>query len=222
MVTDIIQAALCSVDGAEFNDLAACPCCGGPVQGYDTRQKRYAVIRDGGNDRTLTVRVKRFTCRTCHTLCNAEEPFYPDTRLGSLVVDLYFTFATTMPESRAGRLIDAMGIRVDRTTWRNYTRHMVPAIPVTEIFGMRIPSSVLTLSSLAARAPEGEPISGADVLAACGFPSRHRAPAPEKAPTGKMQDSLEEPEREAPAAGPSTQLRQMSRQAPRDLMDRRG
>jgi len=185
MLTDIVQAAISSFDGAEFSQLAACPACGGPVQGYDTRQKKYAVLRDGDGEHIITVRIKRFTCRSCNKLCNAHEPFYPGTRIGSLVVDLFFTFSATMPGSRAARLIDAMGIRVDRTSWKNYANRPMPEIPVIEIFGLRLPSSVLTLSNLAARVPDGERIIGDEALGACGFPSAFRtepciAPAAEK------------------------------------------
>lgn len=171
MVIDIVQSAICSLDGTEFTHLAACPVCGGRVQGYDTRTKKYAVIRDGDGERTITVRIKRFTCRNCKKLCNADEPFYPGTRIGSLVVDLFFCLSATMPESRAARHIDALGIRVDRTSWKNYSGRAIPEIPVTDIFGMRLPSSVLMLSSLFALAPNGGRIDGADVLNACNFPS---------------------------------------------------
>jgi len=171
MVIDIVQSAICSLDGAEFTHLAACPVCGGRVQGYDTRTKKYAVIRDGDGERTITVRIKRFTCRNCKKLCNADEPFYPGTRIGSLVVDLFFCLSATMPESRAARHIDALGIRVDRTSWKNYSGRAIPEIPVTDIFGMRLPSSVLMLSGLSARALDGGRIDCADVLKACNFPS---------------------------------------------------
>jgi hypothetical protein len=174
MVIDIVQAAISGFDGAEFTRLASCPSCGGPVQGYDTRQKKYAVLNDGEGERVITVRIKRFTCRNCNRLCNAEEPFYPGTRIGSLVVDLFYTFSAVMPGSRAARLIDAMGIRVDRTSWKKYSDRPIPEIPVTQIFGMCLPSSVLTLSSLAARIPEGGRISGSEALKACGFPSAFR------------------------------------------------
>lgn len=184
MVIDIVQSAICSLDGAEFNNLAACPVCGGRVQGYDTRKKKYAVIRDGDEERTITVRIKRFTCRNCKKLCNADEPFYPGTRIGSLVVDLFFCLSATMPQSRAARHIDAMGIRVDRTSWKNYSNRAIPEISVTDIFGMQLPSSILMLSSLFALAPNGGSIDGVDVLKACNFPSALPAsacsiPAPE-------------------------------------------
>jgi hypothetical protein len=176
MVTDIVQAAISIFDGLEFTGLPACPACGGPVRGYDTRRKKFAVIVDREGEHVITVRIRRFTCRICQVLCYADEPFYPDTRIGSPVIDLFFTLSSAMPPRRAARIIDAMGIRVDRTTWRNYTGRNFGAIPAADVYGMRLPFSVLALSSLAARAGEGSRIVGAEVLNACGFPSARRAP----------------------------------------------
>ena len=175
MVTDIIQSAICSFEDAEFSHIAACPVCGGPVQGYDTREKRYVVINEGEKKRTITVKVKRFLCRHCHTLCNADEPFYPNTRIGSLVIDLYFTLSSTMPASRAGRIINAMGFVVDRTTWRNYYRPDYPEIPAADIFGMRLPLSIISLSTLAARESKNNRKYSDEMLAVSGYPSTYRA-----------------------------------------------
>ena len=93
-----------------------------------------------------------------------------------------------MPESRAARHIEAMGIRVDRTSWKNYSGRPMPEIPVTDLFGLRLPSSVLTLSNLAARVPEGIQIDGAESLVACNFPSRFRA-VPCSKPLAKREDT---------------------------------
>jgi hypothetical protein len=189
MVTDIVQTAICTMDGIEFTNPAACPACGGPVQGYDTRSKKFAIVREGESERLITIRVKRFTCRHCGSLCNADEPFYPDTRLGSLVVDLFVTFTSIMPPNQAARIIDAMGIVVNRTSWRNYAGMSLPDIPATVFFGMKLPVSILTLSTLAARSPGGDRIKGAEVLAACGFPSGFR-PVPLPSPSGKIGEGI--------------------------------
>lgn len=185
MVTDIVQTAICAMDGAEFTNLAACPACGGPVQGYDTRERRYAVVREGPDERTIMVRVRRFLCRNCNKISNADEPFYSGTRIGSLVIDLFITFASSMPASRAARVLDGMGILVNRTTWKNYSELAVPEIPTTDIFGMQLPSSVFTISTLAARLPEGSTIEGTKALEACGFPSVCRHPQTTPGPGAK-------------------------------------
>jgi hypothetical protein len=191
MVTDIVQTAICSMDGIEFTDLAACPVCGGPVQGYDTRKKKFAVIREGGMERLITVRVKRFTCRKCGSLCNADEPFYPGTRLGSLIVDLFVTFSSVMPQNHAARIIAAMGIVVNRTSWRNYAGIALPEVTATPFFAMKVPASVLALSTLAARSPDGDRIKGHEALAACGFPSAFRPAPPASDPLPRTSEGLD-------------------------------
>ncbi|WP_394698807.1 hypothetical protein [uncultured Methanoregula sp.] len=193
MVTDIVQTAISTFDGVVFDRLAECPFCGGPVQGYDTRQKKFAVLIEAGHEHAIIIQVKRFTCRNCGRLSNADEPYYPGTRMGSVVIDLYTTLATIMPHSRAARVIAAMGICVERTTWRNYQDRRLPAMPVEDVFGIRLPLSILTLSSLAARIGEGGCIEGAEALAACGFPSAYRA-APDPSFTGEKRDKRDKQE----------------------------
>jgi hypothetical protein len=192
MVTDIVQTAVCAFDGAEFSQLAQCPYCGGPVHGYDTREKKFAVLQEAGQERTITVKVRRFQCRLCKKIGYAEEPFYPETRLGSVIIDLYMALSATMPHSRAARIMDAMGIRVDRTTWRNYHNRTFREVAIADVFGMRLPLYLLSLSTLAARTPEGERIDGAEALAACGFPSTFReAPNNMNAPNNPDEKNIQ-------------------------------
>jgi hypothetical protein len=172
MVTDLFQTAISLVDGAEFTSLEQCPHCGGLVSGYDTRQKKFAVVLEGEEERTITVRVKRFTCRSCGQLCYADEPFYPGSRIGSPIIDFYVTKSAIMSSSRAARVIAAMGIVIDRTTWKNYRDRTMPEIPQAEFFGMLLPRSILSLSALAAKSPAGDKVTGRDILAACGGVAR--------------------------------------------------
>ncbi|MFA4876827.1 MAG: hypothetical protein WC586_05400 [Methanoregula sp.] len=202
MVTDVILTAVCSFDGVEFDQITRCPHCSGPLMGYDLRDKKFATLKESDHERSITVRVKRFTCKTCGKLINADEPFYPDSRIGSIIIDLYRTLSETMPSNRAARIIDAMGIVVDRTTWRNYSSRVMPDIPTVDIFGMKLPISILTISTIAARLPEGGRIEGAEALAACGFPSAYRA-APDLLPAGKERNKRkkqEEKEEREPGA----------------------
>ncbi|MDP2798029.1 MAG: hypothetical protein Q8N94_11065 [Methanoregula sp.] len=175
MVIDIIQTALLICDGMEFSHRTTCPSCGGAVRGYDTRKKQFAVIIENDKKRIIHIRVKRFSCKSCKRLCYADEPFYPDTRIGSPVIDLCKTFAATMPFCRTATHLSLMGIAIDRGSVRNYANRASGTIPTADMFGMRLPLSILSLSSLAACTGEGGGIMGAEVLAACGFPSTHRA-----------------------------------------------
>jgi hypothetical protein len=175
LVTDLIQTALLVCEGVEFSDRSACPLCGGPLQGYDTRKKQFAVIFENEKERVIYVKVKRFYCRSCRTLCNADEPFYPDTRMGSPVIDLCKTFTATLPFCRTAASLERLGILIDRGSVRNYAKRDFKEIPMADIFNMQLPFSIISLSSLAAGAGEGGGIKGAEVLAACGFPSAYRA-----------------------------------------------
>jgi hypothetical protein len=191
MVTDLVQTALSSCDGIEFSDLAACPSCGGAVQGYDTRKKQFAVILENEQERVIQVRVKRFYCPSCRSYSYADEPFYPDTRMGSPLIDLCKTFAKTMPFSRTATHLFHLGIAIDRGSVRNYARKDLGEIPTADIFNMQLPFSIINLSSLATSAGEGGRIKGAEVLAACGFPSAHRA-ALHHPLTGKEREQRQE------------------------------
>jgi len=176
---DIIQSGLAACDGIVFDSRDTCPLCKGTLSGYDTKKKQFATIKETGELHRVHVFVKRFTCRKCHTICFADEPFYPDTRIGSPLVDLCRTLAAGMPFYRAMVFMNQLGIDINRGTVRNYARRPFPDIPTTNLFGIMLPLSIISLSELAVRTGEGGRIEGAEVLAACGFPSAYRA-APDR------------------------------------------
>jgi hypothetical protein len=178
---DIIQSALLSCEGVVFDSRDACPVCGGTLSGYDTKKKQFAVVIEKDTPHPVNVFVKRFTCRACHAICFAEEPFYPETRIGSPVVELSYTLAAQMPFHRSAAFMEQLGIRVNRGTIRNYARMQFPEIPSTDLFGILLPLSIISLSELSVRSGEGSRIEGAEVLAACGLPSAYRA-----APDGRL------------------------------------
>jgi hypothetical protein len=132
-------------------------------------------MKETGELRRIHVFVKRFTCRDCHTICFADEPFYPDTRIGSPLVDLCLTLAVSMPFYHAMVFMNQLGIEIDRGTIRNYAKRPFPDIPTTNLFGILLPLSIISLSELSARIGEGGRIPGTEALAACGFPSAYRA-----------------------------------------------
>ncbi len=175
LLVDLVQSSILLFDRMVFDQRNRCPACGGPLSGYDTRARQFAVMLREGTPYPVHVFIKRFTCRECGILCSADEPFYPDTRSGSLVVDLCRTLAETMPFHRTAVYLAQMGILVDRGTVRKYTRQSLPEIPMTDLFGIRLPLSVVSLASLATSAGEGSPVAGAEALAAGGFPSAYRA-----------------------------------------------
>jgi hypothetical protein len=187
LIVDVIQNALLSCDGVIFDTREACPVCGGKLSGYDTKKKQFAVMLEGDDRHPVHVLVKRFSCRQCNAVCFADEPFYPDTRIGSPVVDLCRTLTGGISLYRATAFIRHLGIMVERGTVRNYAQGSYPEIPTTELYGLRLPLSVISLSELTARSGEGSRIPGTEVLAACGFPSAYRA-APDRRATPEQGD----------------------------------
>ena len=175
LLIDIVQSGLLACEGMVFDYRDTCPACGGELSGYDTKKKQFAIIKETDEQHPLHVFVKRFTCRECHVICFADEPFYPNTRIGSPLVDLCRTLGATMPFNRVAAHLLHLGIVIDRGTVRNYMNRSFPEIPTTDLFGIRLPPSIISLSELAARTGEGSRIPGTEALAACGFPSAYRA-----------------------------------------------
>jgi len=176
MIADIVLTALSACDGVVFEERGACPVCGGAISGYDTKKKQFAVLADGEGRRPIHVFVRRFLCKDCKKVCFADEPFYPGTRVGSPVVDLCVTLSMTMPFTQTAVYLEEVGIYIDRMSVRNFVRRTLPPIATADVFGIRLPMSVVALSSLATSVSEGGRIKGAEALAACGFPSADRAP----------------------------------------------
>ncbi|MDD1701337.1 MAG: hypothetical protein LUQ04_11190 [Methanoregula sp.] len=192
LLKDIVQSGLVACDGMVFDSRNACPLCGGKLSGYDAKKKQFAIIQETDELHPVHVFVKRFTCRECHTICFADEPFYPDTRIGSPLVDLCRTLGATMPFNRAAANLLYLGIVIDRGTVRNYMNRSFPDIPTTDLFGMHLPLSVLSLADLATRFGEGSRIPGTEALAACGFPSAYRAAPNRLLPLKQGQERKEE------------------------------
>lgn len=178
MLAGIVSTALSVCDRTEYSVSGPCEACGGLLSGYDTRRKRFAVLSEDGKERVLEVIIHRSYCRSCKKILTPEDPFYPGTRAGAPVVDLCRSLAETMPYNRVATRLAQMGVVVDRWSVRSYCRSSLPPPLVVALFGMKVPVSLITLSSLAGMpGPAGRPGSG-DILLACRFPSRVQPVAP--------------------------------------------
>ncbi|AGB01709.1 DUF6431 domain-containing protein [Methanoregula formicica] len=188
MLTDIVQAALASYDNVLFDSCDTCPSCGGDLSGYDIKKRQFAVVMDGEQKKVIPVRVKRFRCRSCRQIHPADQPFYPDTRIGSLAVDLCVTLGGSMPFSRVSSCLYEMGVVVDRWSVRNYIRNNRRTVPGVDMFGFTIPLSIVSHSALAMGIPAGGSVSASDLLAACGYPSgKNTGSPPQEAMTGSRE-----------------------------------
>lgn len=177
MLADLVQMTLASCDGILFQEAASCPQCGGELGGYDVKRKQFAVIMEGETRRVISVLVRRFRCKRCREITFASQPFYPETRIGSPVVDLCLTLGETIPYARVSSILLEMGVVVDRWTVRNYVRQRTRTVPAAEMFGVRVPLSVVSLSTLAGTIPDGGRMDARAVLVACGYPSVTRPDA---------------------------------------------
>lgn len=193
MLTTLIQTGIAMLDGHVFSSLDACPSCGGPVSGYDFKEKKFARIRDNSTPRDIMVRVKRFTCRACGRISFARAPFYPETNLGGPIVDLCVVLSRSMPFHRAARVIEAMGIVVDRE--RSGSTGLAHEIPTTHMFGLDLPISILSLSTLTIRG-EGGPVHRAEPLRPGSLPPADRAPEHRTLPEERGQREEEQQEEE--------------------------
>ncbi len=180
MIATIINMGLSAVDGLLFKDLDRCPHCGGRPMPYDTKEKQYVTLISGGIKREIRVKVRRFICHDCGKLLYANEPFYPYTRMGSAIADLALGLCRSNTYSHTASIMQAMGIDITRGTVRNYAMSSLPMPKVTPMYGMPMPYSFISLMGRGISAVNIQP---AEVLRACGYPSRYQASpeAPETA-----------------------------------------
>ena len=169
--SDLIPAALSACDGILFDSRTSCPHCGGSLARYDVKIKHFADLIEGSNTKTVMVMIKRFKCRECHAVIYAHQPFYPNTRIGSPVVDLCVTLSTRMPYARAATYLQQMGLNVDRWSVRNYAMKNIREVTTTEQYGILLPASIIALASLTSEMGDDSSIGASDVLSACSYPS---------------------------------------------------
>ena len=185
MLPTIIQAGIANLDGQSYTSFDSCPSCGGDIAGYDMKKRFFITLAEPGGSRDIVVFVKRFRCRTCGIVSQAEAPFYPDTRIGAPVVDLCVILSEEMSCSRAAKVINALGIVIDRGTVRNYVSRGFAKPPATEFFGFQLPVSIISLTMFTPGSFQPGPVVGAEALVSIGRPSTgrtfpHRPPLEER------------------------------------------
>jgi hypothetical protein len=175
MLPTVIQAGIANLDGQLYTSLDACPSCGGDLSGYDTKQRYFVTLAEQGGDRDIFVIVKRFSCRACGLVSPAKAPFYPDTRIGAPVVDLCLTLSQVMSCSRAAKVINALGIVIDRGTVRNYVSRGFASPPSTDFFGFLLPVSIISLTMFTPGSFHPGPVIGAEPFVPTALPATGRA-----------------------------------------------
>lgn len=158
MLATLVQAGIAAVDGQVFSVPLPCPYCGGAGAGYDRRVRRFATLIEEAGNREIVVEVQRFRCRSCGRIQYARAPFYPGTRLGSPVVDLCVILGKAYPYHQASQVLRDLGLLVDPGTVRNHASRDFGPVPVTSLFGISLPQSVMSLAMRAMRPVETEPL----------------------------------------------------------------
>ena len=168
-----IQMSLSSIDGMLFKDRGPCPHCGGRPVGYDTKDKIFADLLTPNGTRQIVVFVRRFRCRDCGRLLYADEPFYPGTRTGSVIIDLANSLSTQHSYSHTAEIMHALGIGIDRGSVRNFALSALPLHKMNIMYGMQMPNTFVTLMSKLLIPGMARPL---DIVEFCGYPSRYKAP----------------------------------------------
>jgi len=170
MVAEIVYNACTGVEGAVFDMVPSCP-CGGKVHIHDTIKRRFSRVISGGTIKDIHVLVKRFICGECGLLIASPAPFYEKTRYGAPVIDLCLTIARNHPYYQTARILEQMGIIIDRGTVRNLVLHHNHAVEAGFFIRLLIPVSVISLSSLITSCDPDDPNSlhGADIMEVIGM-----------------------------------------------------
>jgi len=175
MLSDLVYGAMVSLDGATYRDLEACPYCGGEVKAHDIRRKRFATVRDDRQQRTIFVFVQRYHCTACGRLCYAESPFYPKTRLGAPIIDFCVVNARLFPYHHVSKLLERMHILLDHGSVRNYAKKNYGDVPFLDMYGVRIPLSLLSLIESAFSTGKEAPVVRAIPFGSGRLPPADRA-----------------------------------------------
>jgi hypothetical protein len=170
VIGDVVYQAVSGVSGVQFLDATSCPACSGLLISHDLKQRRFSTVQTPHGTGHIYVYVKRFHCRECGRLCYADAPFYDKSRFGSPLVDLCITLARSYTYSQTATILENIGIIIDRGTVRKTALMYDHEVETVDFFGVFIPRSVLSLSALVMGSDTTKPVSGRDVLEACGFP----------------------------------------------------
>ena len=167
IIADLVYQAVSGVSGVHFTQAVPCPVCSGMPVSHDVKKRRFSTVYTPEGEMHVYVYVKRFHCRDCGLLCYAKAPFYDKSRFGSPIVDLCISLSENHTFSHAAILMNRMGIVINRGTVRKTVQTHTHQVTSTDLFGLRLPDSILALSTLVTTADPGTALRGEDVLAAC-------------------------------------------------------
>jgi len=161
MIVELITSGITGIDNRVFFRTGICPSCGSKIKGHDIKKKKFATIIEGEITKNIHVFVKRYRCTGCGKLLYADSPFYPGTRLGAPIVDFCIANKKRHPYNHISKILRAMNIVVDRGTVKNYADKSFGPVPCMELYEIKIPVSLISLSEVSFR-NESAPVAGAE------------------------------------------------------------
>lgn len=81
------------------------------------------------------------------------------------------TLARVHPFNHSARILQEMGVVVDRGTIRNFFSKDIPEVSYAKIYDLPIPLSIFYLSDLSSKRRQSRLVTQEDVLRVCGFPA---------------------------------------------------
>lgn len=181
-----VLVGISSLDETLFATAKPCPICGGKPQPYDIKKKLYVTLRTPMGRKRITVNIRRFICKKCGNLIYAQEPFYPDTRLGSAIVDMAISLSRLHSYSHTAEIMKALGIEIDRGSVRNYALSDLAIPQANFLYGMQLPNSFISLMTKEISGPKGS-ISSQEILASSGYPASYKVPTDGKGTSAEFQ-----------------------------------
>jgi len=171
MFGELIITALYEVANMTFMDPTPCPVCNDgskkSLLAHDTIKRRFVTVIEGDEKVRLSVSVKRYICKHCGQVVFARSPFYPNTRLGSPVVDLAMSLASRYSFYQTSQIMETLHISMSRSAIRALSQSRAWNITSVPLSNLLLPASLLTLGTLTNSSPGH--LTPEDVLVACGF-----------------------------------------------------
>jgi len=122
---DAIQAKFYEYQGTELTKEHPCPRCKDRnYRKHDLKNKIFAILTTKDELEKISVRYRRFWCRTCEKTFSADisKLFYVECLYGRPVVNLCLLLSSSMPPRHVEEYLRRIGIQVDSDMIRRYER----------------------------------------------------------------------------------------------------
>ena len=131
--------------GKRYDDPPACPDCKSVERTrWDWEKRLFCIIITERGFQDISVRVKRYKCKTCGRVYPSRAPFYPDCIYASPVVDACLYLASGNTFCSVEHILMMYGLQIDRDTVGNYAHRFVDR--AKEMAGIRVDTSSIAIN----------------------------------------------------------------------------